>query len=654
MDARTFRQKCRYKFDNFMSRGGQSIFISLVVVFVVLLLMISLLRGISYWLLPADAFQYHPEEEMSFFRHVYIIFLQMTDPGNMFQDTFSSPWYKISAVLAGLTGVVMLSALIAFITTALDRLLNDLRKGHSKVIEEDHTLILGWNEQRVIEILRELLMANESEDDPSVVILSDADKEDMDDFLSVHMPDTQNTRVVTRSGAVSSLINLNIVSVDTCKSVILLASCHDSESDRAKAASDAKVIKTLLAISASQPPEKELNIVAEIFDPRNRQIAQDIREVAIVDTKDILAKILVQTSRSVGLSVVYAEVLSFDGCELYFHHDDWGDITFGDLCMRFPDGVPMGLRRSSGALLLNPPVDTKLAPDDDILILAEDDSTIEFRAEPVAESTDMPLAGGKVEQRVERELILGWTTKTRIILQEYADYVLDGSAVDIMLPNPPEEVREEVRALQEELTTMRIGLIDKDPLKADDLLSVEPFRYDNIIILSQTGEDGDTERADSETIVILLLLRKIFADHPEESASTKLITEVLDSVNQDLVSHAGVHDFIISNRYVSMLLAQISESGDIKKVYDDLFEESGSEIYVKPAHLYFESFPADVTFTDMMRIAQKRGEVCLGVKIKAKERDKDANFGVKLIPEKKTRYTLGPNDMLVVLSEDET
>ncbi len=55
-----------------------------------------------------------------------------------------------------------------------------------------------------------------------------------------------------------------------------------------------------------------------------------------------------------------------------------------------------------------------------------------------------------------------------------------------------------------------------------------------------------------------------------------------------------------------------------------------------------------------MGLAQKRGEVCLGVKIKAGEGDSKKNYGVKLIPEKNKRYTLQPEDCLVVVAEDDT
>lgn len=646
----TLRQIIRYKFDNFMAKGGRSIFISLVLVFLVLLATVACLRGIAVTL----ASDLNVERGSGFVHNIYITFLQMTDPGNMAQDIESAPYFKTFAVMAGLIGVVMLSALIAFITNALDQKLQELKKGHSKVIERGHTLILGWNE-RVVEILRELILANESEDNPCAVILSNEDKEHMDDFIKLHLRNPLNTRIVTRSGGPSSLVNLDTVSVDTCKSVIVLADCNPGAEEAQKQASDAIVIKTVLAVVASRN-DVEMNIVAEVFDERNRRIVEEVspENVATVDTDDILAKVLVQTSRSVGLSVVYSEILSFDGCEMYFCNYPWGDITFADLGYHFPDGVPMGLRHADGTLVLNPSVDTKLAEDNDVLILAEDDSTIDFRSKALATPRDEALAGGRQEQTIERELIIGWTSKVETIIEQYADYVLEGSRIDIMLRTPDDAVRTEIERIQERLSNVAIRLIEEDPLRTEGLMAVRPFEYDNIIILSQSDERANAEQIDSETIVILLLLRNIFNSCPQETPTTKLITEVLDSDNQELVARAGVHDFIISNRYISMLLAQVSEDSDIKRVYDDLFQEEGSEIYLKPASLYFTSFPQEATFADMMRIAQKREEVCLGVKIKALERDGQENFGVKLIPEKNTSFTLGPDDALVVLAVDET
>ena len=54
-----------------------------------------------------------------------------------------------------------------------------------------------------------------------------------------------------------------------------------------------------------------------------------------------------------------------------------------------------------------------------------------------------------------------------------------------------------------------------------------------------------------------------------------------------------------------------------------------------------------------MAIAQKRNEICIGVKINANENNKSENNGITLIPEKNTVYDLLPADNLVVVAEDE-
>jgi hypothetical protein len=652
MPDATFRQICRYRFDNFMARGGSSIFISLVIVFVGILVSISLIRGVVMLIDPSGA---NPENTEGFFSHVYVVFLELTDPGNMNQDIHSSPTFKIPGVIAGLAGVVILSMLIAFITTALDQKLHQLKKGHSKVVEDDHTLILGWND-RVVEIIRELVIANESEDDGCVVILSETDKEEMDDYLALNMHDTKGTRVVTRSGSMSALVNLDIVSITTCKSVIVLATCNESDSPEAKAASDTRVIKTILGLMVAKGDHQTLNIVAELFSERNRRIANQISpdEVSTIDGVDILAKVIVQTSRSIGLSVVYAEIMSFDGCEMYFHAADWPDTPFGRLQFHFPDGALMGIRRASGELLVNPSADTIVKAGDEVLILADDDSTIEYRTEPVATARDLPLADHRVRHAVEHELIVGWNPKAPILIEQYADYVLEGSRIDVLIEHPTEQQRAAITDLQGSIDKLHITLIESSPLHIETFEELDPFKYDNIVILSQGGIDVEPETTDSETIIILLLLRRIFEASPERASRTTLISEVMDSRNQELVARAGVHDFIISNRLVSMLLAQISEQRDIKAVYDDLFEEAGSEIYLKPVSLYFDEFPVEASFADLMRIAQKRQEACLGIKLKIHERELSNNFGVKLIPEKNTSYTLNRDDCLVVLAEDDT
>ena len=142
------RKKLNYKFERFINKGGASIFKSLLIVFLSGFLLII---GIRYFLLLLfPDWQYM----QNFWDHIWVTFLQMTDPGNMNQDNLSPTWLKITTVIAGLFGVILLSMLIAFITSALDSFLYNFRKGRGDVIEEEHTVILGWND-RVIDIIRE-------------------------------------------------------------------------------------------------------------------------------------------------------------------------------------------------------------------------------------------------------------------------------------------------------------------------------------------------------------------------------------------------------------------------------------------------------------------------------------------------------------------
>lgn len=645
------RKRLRYRFDNIMVRGGRWTFIGFSVVFILAMTIIGLLRCISF-----VAGSDHPEQdEATLTRNIFVVFEQLTDPGNMDLDRQASPIFKFWAVIAAMTGVVMLSCLIGLITTGLEGTIRELRKGRSRVLEVGHTLILGWND-RVLDILRELVAANESEKAPCIVVVSEENKEDMDDFIGLNLPDTKNTRIVTRSGNPALPASLRMASIGTCKSVIVMDQCNVNASVEERTISDVAVIKTILGIAAARRNNSQLNIVAPVHQQDHRTIVSDITncEVTTVVPDSILGKLIVETSRSVGLSLVYNELLSFDGCEMYFYHSDWGDVRFGELAFHFDDGVPMGLLRDGQQLLLNPPTDVQLHKDDKVLVLAEDDSTIHYLPAPAVIPQDLALVDRRRQASKERMLIIGWMPRVEFIVQEVAMYVRNGSSVDIMQRVESADIEQQIELMREQLPSIDINLVKGNPMTTEGLLTVRPFQYDTIIVLSQSVAGEHPDHTDSATIVILLLLRIIFKAFPEEASTTKLITEVLNSHNVALMTHAGVDDFIVSNRLVSMLLAQLSEDPHMMKVYEELFQIEGSEIYLKPASLYLDDFPVDTSFADLIRLTQGREEVCMGVKLESPENDSHRRHGVELNPKKGTKYSLQAEDCLIVLARNET
>lgn len=643
----TFREKIRYRFERFLSKGGSSIFKSLLIVFLSAYALIAGIRLLLITIFPSLNYT------GSAFKDMWLTFLQMTATGNMNQDTESPAMLKIMTILAGLVGVVLLSMLIAFITTSLNKMLYEFRKGRGRVIESEHTLILGWNE-RIVDIVRELIIANESEKSASVVILSDEDKEVMDDIITKRLPDTLTTRIVTTRGDYANINELKRVNIEEAKSIIVMANCSESASEAEKINSDVQTLKSVLAIvSLISNQEEEIPVIAEVFTEAKRELISyfNYDHIISLDSWEIMGKLLIQTSLTSGLEMVYNEMLSFDGGEVYFHKAKWGGVNFYDLVFMFKDGIPMGLYNDEEGLILRPDKDRKMTNEDQVVIFAEDDSSIKLENQKFITPVSRELSDKKLEQTQRRILIVGWHRVANIYIDEANDYLLEGSQIDILFNNPPDILKNRVVELKEEYEGFNIELHDTNTLHKEELEAVNPFSYDNIIILSQYMEEMDADKIDSDTLVILLILRKLKEAVPE--STSKIITQVLNSENQDIILQTNVDDFIISNKLITMILAQLSEEPLIKVLYDDLFSEDGSEIYVKPADLYFTSFPQTLRFADIIDLAHQRDEICLGYRKGALSKNADLNFGVKLNPAKDFEITIEENDFLVVLSEDE-
>ena len=119
MSSPTLRQVFRYRFDNFMARGGSSIFLSLTLVFLGLLTLFAVIRLILVFTLGdvGDDVYGTAESNLQYgggwLNNIYVVFLQMTDPGNMTHDMITSAAYKIPAIFSGRSGILVASAAIS-------------------------------------------------------------------------------------------------------------------------------------------------------------------------------------------------------------------------------------------------------------------------------------------------------------------------------------------------------------------------------------------------------------------------------------------------------------------------------------------------------------------------------------------------------------
>ncbi len=188
-----------------------------------------------------------------------------------------------------------------------------MRKGRSIVVERGHTVILGWSDQ-IFTLVSELVEANRSRRRAAITILAEQDKVEMEDRLRYRLGSTGNTRVVCRTGSPLDLTDLEIVNPNAARSIIVLAPQTSSAED-----ADAYVLKTLLAINRGPAfRDRPHHVIAAVRDGRNRAVATLAGGDAIViDGDDISARLVVQTARQSGLSVVYNDLLDFGGDEFY-------------------------------------------------------------------------------------------------------------------------------------------------------------------------------------------------------------------------------------------------------------------------------------------------------------------------------------------------
>lgn len=634
----SLRERLSYAFDSSLSRGPAMLIVWLGVVSVVMIVVLSGIVWLAGWV-PVDP----GASPASFLDVAWMSLMRTLDAGTMGGDQGS--WsFLLSMLAVTFGGIFVISTLIGALSGVIDEKMTELRKGRSRVLENGHTLILGWS-PRVFTIVSELATANENQRRATVVILGDKDKVEMEDELRERVEDFKTTKVVCRSGNPADMGDLDIANVQGSKSIILLPPLG--------ADPDIETIKTLLAVTNSPERRAEpYHIVAEIRDPKNLQVARLVgrEEAELVTVPDLLARVTVQTCRQSGLSVVYQELLDYGGDEIYFKNEtSLAGKTFGEILGLYPQSSIIGLRRADGAIVLNPAMDTRIAADDQVIAISSDDDTVVTSKQPAAFDAAAIVADAVPRPpQPEHTLILGWNGTAPLILRELNAYVAPGSHAWVVAEFP--DGTEAVQAQLSPTTNLTISLHRGDATDRAILDGLQIPRFDHVMLLSPEIDDGhaDEQKADARTLVTLLHLRDI---REQSGRRFSIVSEMLDVRNRALAEVTRADDFIVGDQLASLLLTQISENKELNAVFADLFDPAGSEIYLKPAGDYVRP-GTECTYATVVESARRRGQVAIGYRLQRHSTSKEHAYGVATNPAKSTRITLGAEDSVIVLSED--
>ncbi|KAJ1450332.1 hypothetical protein M885DRAFT_448106 [Pelagophyceae sp. CCMP2097] len=613
---------------------------------------------------------------------------------------------RLVAIVSSLGGMFITALLLGIVSDSVAGRVDDLKKGRSDVLEQRHTLILGWSE-KVVSVVEQISLANESCGGGTIVLLSERDKEAQEAAMRDHGYAALGTTVICRQGNPLMLHDLRKVSASRARCIVIIADegCTPDQSD----ARSLRIVLSLVGLRESGARSGgglEGYVVVEVQDIDNEPLMRMVggESIETIVAHDIVGRLMIQCARQPGLAQVWGGLLGFDGAEFYLK--SWPELqgeTFGGCLCRFAEAVPIGILRSGGALLLNPGDGAVLGVGDLLCVIAEDDDSYAPSAvAPLAEAgalealAGLPLAPAPAPECV---LFCGWRRDMDDIVQLLDDFVVEGSELHLFNEVDVEDQRARLQLQRDQrrrppgLTHLTVHHTRGKLCSRRDLEKLPIRRFTSAIILANEDADVDataTDR-DSQALATLLLLRDLqsqiravaadgasirasppapppsdrrgtarrpsfgspqgVASWAEQMRSTVagcvVLSEILDARTQELIHEAGISDYVLSNKLVSMTVAMVAEDRQVNNIVKSLFEAEGSELYCRPASRYVK--PGDVlSFFDVMRRARLRPEPEIVVGYKAAG-DAEAVLNP---PDKHVPRLWGPDEMLIVLAED--
>jgi len=343
--------------------------------------------------------------------------------------------------------------------------------------------------------------------------------------------------------------------------------------------------------------------------------------------------------------------------------------TFGEVCEIYQQAEVKGVRFLNGRTQLHPPMNTRLEKGDEIIAISEDDDTVKHSGKTQAEIDELidrriiiPTNDRQLVRKSEKTLILGWNHRAPDIICQLDEYVAPGSIVSVFAHIPDESL-----VLDLPLKNITPNCKCGDRTDADHLTKMKIISYDHVIVLS--ADNQTIQHADSRTLHTLLHLRHIASqsEHPpfilsemRDSSNKELVdhmfsivTEIRDGSNRQLAEVTQADDFIVSDKLVSLMLAQVSEERRLLDVFTELYRSRGSEVYLKPITEYIRiEENTETNFHTIVKAARQHGEVAIGYRLGAYMFSLEKNYGVVLNPNKSKRVIFRKKDKVIVMALD--
>ena len=493
--------------------------------------------------------------------------------------------YIILNTLTAIIGLLFTSILIGVISSGIEERIDALRKGNSYVLEEGHTVILGYN-QGEHGLLKQLIMAS-GKRKRCIVIFTDIEKPSMEEDISNNVEVPDNVTVLCRNGDITNVNDLRCCSIETA-SLVIVNSMNDN-----------RRVKAILAVMIllKDYPDCKVRMVACVSNERYLLPRKKIldKNITMLKTDEIMAKVIAHTATEPGLSIAFKELMNFEENEFYFEKDPrFVGISVLVAAKMIDKAVLVGLVRN-GKTILNPDRDIVIEKEDELILFEQEKGSYELHMFEQKDVEDR-LPPKKVEDSKGKVAVFGINVLLDTILKELPE---DVEEIHIYSDQP------EAIEMAEEYKERKIRVIKR---YKEGRLEKIVEEYSHIIILA----DRNSEREDADMNSILLLL-KLLDIKERKDYDYNLVVELNMENAYNISPKNQSVDYIVNSNISSLILAQISENPGLEQVFDELLTNKGNELYSRPIKNFNLHDGHDYSFVGLKEIALSYGYTLLGV-----------------------------------------
>lgn len=579
----SLKAQIRYRFDNSINKG-QGAFVAWLAIFgLIFSFVISIVR-------------YFLEENVVMREIIWGTSNSVLFDGKIPTGTFTN---KAIAIAIWLASVTIAATIIAFVTSKLRDRVEELRRGKTPILESGHTLILGWS-NRAFPIIEQLAIANANKRGSVIAIFADVDRSTIEDQINARVSNLGKTKVIIRNGDPTSPADLARTNIGKASSIIVL----DDDSK-----GDSTIVSTVLSIKAVDPTSVT-KVIAEMDNRIHASALSDATEgrVIAIQSNEIISRVTAQASRQPGLSTVILDLLDFEGDEIYFSNvAQVHGLSYEKTISNFDGASIIGVRREDGQVLINPAPELRINKGDQVIAIASDDDQIIYSGNRANYQGLKARKSSKSARKPEHLLIIGWSHMGTAVLNELTPFLPKGSTISIVADTARFDKATLPKAMVNGVKTSfapHVGEIETLAKVARNK------RFNEVIILAYRSNIS-TDEADTQTMLTMLLMNKLFREEGNGVEPTRLVAEILDSSKTDLARVAAVDDLVVSDNLAALMIAQVSENPDLSPVFEDIFDADGASINVVPITDYIE-IGATVSYGKLVTAAIARGESAIG------------------------------------------